>query len=133
MGAPAILFRVLLHPRATPPASRRLAAATTSRRMRNGGRREDRRHTALGCRDCLDHVRDGLAEGRQLGAIGAARWGSAKRLSQDTTQLRNGTGIQADAGWLVPEDHRSLTEKRPQLREGLEPSYLGAMPGGSPA
>jgi hypothetical protein len=28
--------------------------------------------------------------------------GSAKRLSHDTTQLRNGTGIQADAGWLVP-------------------------------
>src|ERR1700730_14315771 len=61
--------------------------------------------------------------------------GSAKRLSQDTTQIRNGTGIQADAELLVPGKIARLPKKqRPQLVGGdLRPSYSGGlMPEGNP-
>jgi hypothetical protein len=81
-----------------------------------GGCQHGRRATLI-CRDGLDEVRDRLAQGCQLGKVGQHnRLGKAQGPGHD--KLRNRTGIQADAGWLVPEEHRSLTEKRPQLREG---------------
>jgi hypothetical protein len=58
------------------------------------GRRQDHRRTALGCR--IVFTRCAMAWPRDASLTPPGRTiGSAKRLSQDTTQLRNGTGIQA--------------------------------------
>jgi hypothetical protein len=55
--------------------------------------------------------------------------GSAKRLSQDTTQLRNGTGIQADAQVGSGKD-RAASEKNGPSEVATEAVLLwGLMPG----
>jgi hypothetical protein len=73
--------------------------------------RQDLWRAALSCRDSLDEVRFRLAQRRQLDAIGQHD-GSAKRRDQDTTQLRNRTGIQADGGGFVPRGIRQWPKSK---------------------
>jgi hypothetical protein len=76
-------------------------AAMLGRHRQHLGRRQDGRRAAFSCRNGFDKVRYRLAQDANS-APSSSTISSAKCRDQDTTQLRNRTGIQADAGQMVP-------------------------------
>jgi hypothetical protein len=100
-----------------PPCS--AAAVNISAAVRTAGKRRSAAGIVL-TRCAMDSRRDvSLAPSGQHD--GGRQNGYPRTRRNSATE----PGFKQTRGWLVPEDQRSLAEKRPQLREGLEPSYLG--------
>jgi hypothetical protein len=103
-------------------------AAVLGRGRQHLGRPEDGRQASLGGGDGFDQMRDGLAEGRQLGAIGQHdRLGKPAIPRHDATLQRNRDSSRRRM--VGSGKHRAASEKNGLSGVATEAVLLGALPG----